>query len=356
MLKHRAAASRLDELSRGRNNNLNLVRLLAAVGVVYGHAFGVGDRTAEEPFFQTFGIGVGDVCVDVFFLISGFLVTKSFLKRDLVHFAWARAARIYPALWASTGFLVLVCGLFFSPLTAIAFWGRHDTLTYLARNVVMLPMWGGQADLPYAFNNFTTEFNTSLWTLPYELQMYLLLTLIGVIGWLRSPAIAAAIAIGGACLYIAYAIFAQHQLPPQSARFLYFFFAGAAAHLAADRIPMRISFVFVPIAIVVSASALTSSTLMRQAALALALPYAVLWFSFVPAGLIRRFNRLGDYSYGVYILASPIQVFLALRLPAASPITRFALALGAVTPLAVLSWHCLEKRALGLPLPAALVR
>lgn len=352
MSKLRAAAPRLDELSRGRNNNLNLVRLLAAVGVVYGHAFGVGDHTSEEPFFRTFGIGVGDISVDVFFLISGFLVTKSFLKRGFLQFAWARAMRIYPALWASTGFLVLVCGLLFSPLTATAFWGRHDTLTYLARNVAMLPIWGAQANLPYAFDSSITEFNTSLWTLPYELQMYVLLALIGVIGWLRSPVIAVAVAIGAACLYIAYAILGPHPLPPQRARFLYFFFTGTAAYLARDRIPLRFSFFLMAIATVLLAIALTSSTFIRQAALALVLPYFVLWISFIPGGFIRRFNRLGDYSYGTYILACPIQVLLALRLPDASPIAQFALALGAVAPLAVLSWHCLEKRALGLPLPS----
>jgi peptidoglycan/LPS O-acetylase OafA/YrhL len=85
--------------------------------------------------------------------------------------------------------------------------------------------------------------------------------------------------------------------------------------------------------------------------LALVLPYALLWISFVPAGFIRQYNRLGDYSYGTYILACPIQVALALRLPDALPITRFALALVAVAPLAVLSWHGLEKRALALRLP-----
>jgi peptidoglycan/LPS O-acetylase OafA/YrhL len=345
--RHHIAALRLGEVSRGRNNNLNLLRLLAAVGVVYGHAFGTGSHTAEEPFFRTFG--VGDISVDVFFLISGFLVTKSFLGKNLLQFAWARAMRIYPALWASTIFLVVVCGLFFSPLPATAFWSRHSTLTYVSRNLAMLPIWGGQITLPYAFNSSETEFNTPLWTLPYELQMYLLLALIGIAGWLRSPAIAGALAIGGAGLYLMDAAFGVHVTSLDRWRFLYFFFTGSVAYLARDQLLMRGSIFLASAGTVVLALALTSSTLLRQAALALALPYMVLWLSFMPAGFIRRYNRAGDYSYGVYILAAPIQVLLSLRLPEASPLARFALALAAVAPLAMLSWHCLERRALDVP-------
>jgi peptidoglycan/LPS O-acetylase OafA/YrhL len=350
MSNHRAPTLYLDEVSRGRNNNLNLLRLLAAVGVVYGHAFGIGDHTAEEPFFHTFGIGVGDVSVDVFFLISGFLVTKSFVGKNLLQFAWARAMRIYPALWASTIFFILVCGLFFSPLPATEFWSRHSTLSYLSKNVAMLPVWGGQITLPYAFDSSTTEFNTPLWTLPYELQMYVLLTLIGLVGWLRSPAIGAVIASSGAGLYLADATLGLHLVSLDRGRFFFFFFTGTAAYLARERIPMRSSIFVAAIAAVILAIMLTSSTLIRQAALVFSLPYLVFWLSFIPGGIIRRFNLLGDYSYGIYILASPIQVFLGLRLPDISPIARFALALAAVAPLAALSWHCLERRALGVPL------
>jgi hypothetical protein len=45
------AELRLDEVSRGRDNNLNLVRLLAAVGVVYGQPLESATVLPTNPFF-----------------------------------------------------------------------------------------------------------------------------------------------------------------------------------------------------------------------------------------------------------------------------------------------------------------
>lgn len=52
----------------------------------------------------------------------------------------------------------------------------------------------------------------------------------------------------------------------------------------------------------------------------LATAYAVLWFALVPAGAIRRFNLIGDYSYGIYILCFPIQQTLVMLYPQITPI------------------------------------
>jgi peptidoglycan/LPS O-acetylase OafA/YrhL len=118
---------KLGAVSGGRNNNLTLMRFVAAAAVVYAHSFGLLNATPKEPFFRTFGIGTGDVGVDVFFVISGFLITKSLAGKSLIQFAWARVMRIFPALWVSSIILILIVGLFFSPLPAVEFWTRHDT-------------------------------------------------------------------------------------------------------------------------------------------------------------------------------------------------------------------------------------
>src|SRR6185437_9791017 len=63
-------------------------------------------------------------------------------------------------------------------------------------------------------------------------------------------------------------------------------------------------------------------------------------------------NRLGDYSYGTYIFAHPIQMGLFTLGVAASWWANMILTIAIVLPLAALSWHLLEKRALRIPLPA----
>jgi peptidoglycan/LPS O-acetylase OafA/YrhL len=349
-------ARSLATVSRGRDNNLNLLRLLAATAVVYGHAFGTVGRTATEPFYRLFGIGTGDVGVDVFFTISGFLIAKSLASRDLVHFVWARVMRIFPGLWVSSVVLVLVAGLGFSPLPAREFWLRHDTWAYVLRNGTMLPGIGCQTWLPFAFDNSTLEFNASLWTLPHELQMYMLLAALGVLGLLRWPAVAAAVALLGGVAFALGVFDVVHLLDTDRARFIFFFFTGATCYALREQITMRSSVALVCVLACLATAWLTSNHAVHRLVLAATLPYAVLWLGFVPGGAIRAYNRVGDYSYGTYILAGPVQLVLAHRFAVSLPLDNFRVALLIVLPAAALSWHFLESRALALALPRLLAR
>ena len=65
-------------------------------------------------------------------------------------------------------------------------------------------------------------------------------------------------------------------------------------------------------------------------------------------GRIRLYNRLGDYSYGVYIYAFPVQQLAAHSWSGITPFQDMALALPVTLLFALLSWHLLEKPALAL--------
>jgi len=341
----------LATLSKGRDNNLTLLRFTAATAVVYAHSFGVLNRTSEEIFYSIYGIGLGDIGVDEFFVVSGFLVTKSFCSKDLRSFVWARIMRIYPALWVSSLFLVAFAGLFTSPLPAMEFWSSHDTLRYLIKNATMLPGVGADIRLPFAFDAEHIEFNTSLWTLPLELQMYILLSLLGIIGALRFPIILLGVACFGAIGFVGDSFGWFHLLVMDRARFIFLFFCGASFYLFRERVSMSKAIAAACIAALVAAAVLTSNHLLHRLVLGAVLPFLTLWFGFVPSGPIRRFNELGDYSYGVYILACPVQFFLADRFEGLSPWGLFALSMVIVLPLAIISWHYLESRVLHTPLP-----
>ncbi|MDO8654733.1 MAG: hypothetical protein Q7R66_21385, partial [Undibacterium sp.] len=72
------------------------------------------------------------------------------------------------------------------------------------------------------------------------------------------------------------------------------------------------------------------------------------YLAYLPAGAIRKYNALGDYSYGVYIYAFPVQQALASIYPGI-PVPAMLLGSATLTlTLATLSWHLIEKRALHL--------
>jgi peptidoglycan/LPS O-acetylase OafA/YrhL len=77
----------------------------------------------------------------------------------------------------------------------------------------------------------------------------------------------------------------------------------------------------------------------------------MLCLTYLPRGTILQYNRLGDYSYGIYIYAFPVQQSLMHAWPRSTPIDMFWEAMAVTVILAVLSWHFVEKPALALARP-----
>ena len=218
----------------------------------------------------------------------------------------------------------------------------------------MFPGVGAQTHLPFAFDDHTTAFNESLWTLPHELQMYMLLAALGLFGLLAKSASACGVALLGAGAFSAGILGIAHIMDVDRARFLYFFFTGTSFFLLSDRVRLRTGISVICIAACLAIGFGTTNHAIHRLVLAAVVPYLVLWFSFVPHGSIRLYNRVGDYSYGTYILAGPIQVLLALRLSHSTPLMNFVCTMAVLVPLAALSWHLVESRALSLRLPTSL--
>ncbi len=82
-------------------------------------------------------------------------------------------------------------------------------------------------------------------------------------------------------------------------RFMLAFFIGGSFYLFGHHIRLQLG-----VAVTLAASAALAPPRLRQV---FALAYGVLWFARIPTGVIRSFNGLGDYSYGLYSLSFPIQ-------------------------------------------------
>ncbi len=135
-----------------RNNNFNLLRILAVLLVVYSHSFPISGVDAD-PLERIVGFSFGHLAVDVFFVISGFLVTSSLLKRrSLRSFAEARALRIYPVLIVTAMACAFVLGPLQTDLPTATYLRDPRTWTYALQNCIAWPT-GVRYHLPGVFQH-----------------------------------------------------------------------------------------------------------------------------------------------------------------------------------------------------------
>jgi peptidoglycan/LPS O-acetylase OafA/YrhL len=187
--------------------------------------------------------------------------------------------------------------------------------------------------------------NLSLWTVPFELQCYLLLMLLAWFRLFRRPVVFCGVSIlFNLALWLAYFILKPHG--PPSAETLTMpgpglvisFLAGISIYLLRHRIPLRAW--MAALCLAVALALLHEPRFMVLAIFPAA--YLTVW-----VGLTHPRSSLiirsGDYSYGIYVFAFPIQQALAgvpmfrpwyVNMPAAFVLCFL---------YAIFSWHVVEK-------------
>ena len=144
--------------------NFLLLRHLAAFLVLFAHSFVISGQlpTALLAAFPALA-GVAVLGVTLFFIISGYLVTQSWVQQpDALAFVRKRFLRIYPGYAVCLLFAVAV-GAALTELPAQAYWGG-GVVQYLARNLALQ----NHLFLPGVFeaNPVKSAVNGSLWTIP----------------------------------------------------------------------------------------------------------------------------------------------------------------------------------------------
>lgn len=351
-----ASIACITELSH-RNNNLSAVRILLAVLVIISHAPEIidGDRS-RELLTRAFGtLSFGELAVDGFFLVSGYLIAHSARTTPTyTSYLTKRILRIYP------GFVVafLVCLVVVAPLAggALGSIAAADTLArilFLASPIVP----GSFAELPY------TYLDHAMWTISYEFRCYLLMVLLGTAGALRFRSAYLFVLAG---LLVLYAL--RWQFPvltplgrlvgvvPDMIRLGFLFMVGGAFYIFADRIRYTNFGAALSAALLLP---LMCSSLLAEPAFAALGGYLIFWFAFaVPQTALSRMTERTDISYGLYLYAWPVQSLLVLYVPGISPWSMAMLATIGAGWLGLLSWRLIERPALRLQprLVAALER
>jgi peptidoglycan/LPS O-acetylase OafA/YrhL len=306
------------------------------------------DNTLDaEPLQSQLGFTLGTLSVFAFFAISGFLIARSYERQASVQ-RWlaARVLRIFPGLAVVLLLSAFVLGPLVTTLPLRAYFTDRATLEYVPRNLSLV--WSSP-DLPGVFkdNPLAGMVNGSIWTLYWEFLCYGLVLVMGFVGAFRSwgPLIGVLLVVGAG--HIATILTPAGTLPASLEAFLYFtvpFGCGLAFYLCRSWLPLT------PWALpfLVAVAYAARFTFLDLPLLVLALSYGVFLSAYLPKGWVRRYNRLGDYSYGVYIYGWPVQQTVVHFLGLTRPMTNFAVAVLIVLALAWLSWNLIEHPALEL--------
>jgi peptidoglycan/LPS O-acetylase OafA/YrhL len=294
----------LSEISKGRNNNLDLIRLTAAVMVVFCHAFPVAMGSAYADPLSTVSHGqtsFGNLAVCIFFFFGGFLIMGSAERsRTAKQFFQKRITRLFPSLIAVVLISVLILGPVFTNLGTGAYFTNTETYKYLL-NAVLIPIH----DLPGVFTNnvYGQTVNGPLWTLPIEFLCYVLCFLLFRIRITDQKKMKYSILLFIPC-YIAMSIFlVRIPVLKEALRPMGMFYVGMLCYVYRDKINMN-PWVALGMAAVLCISIPLG---ILEYTVLFALPYVLAYLGFGVKKQKTFLDGKPDISYQLYLTAWPIQ-------------------------------------------------
>lgn len=328
----------LEDASLRRDNNFNLMRLVAAWLVIYGHAWPISGSAGQDLILSTLRFKfAGGVAVDLFFFISGFLIASSLARHRLREYVVARALRIYPALIVCVLLTVFVLGPLLT--TVPGYWSDPQTWRYLWVNTTL---WSTEHMLPGVFvDHPNAGVNGSLWSLPIELRLYLVLGAVALIGLFRPDRFNLCFIV---VMTLGFLIYGTQALSPERSNHAYctaFFLTGAFCWINRARIPLSWPLLFVLLCL---AAALHGGPRFHIGYF-LVLGYGALMLAFVPRMPVIRSH---DLSYGVYLYGWPSQQLVQHVAPQADVLGNLLGATALALGLAWASWVWIEAPALQL--------
>ena len=328
-------------------NNFDAIRIAMALLVVWSHSFALYLGTeADEPIALLTGgaFNAGNLGVDVFFMVSGLLITQSFERSSSRwRFMQKRVARIYPGYLVATG----LCAFVLLPCYA----GVHYSLATIGKTLGLNMLLQGWFVDPNPFvHNPGQTLNGALWSIPFEFWCYLGVLAVGTLGLLRRARRVWLLLGYGVVIALHVWCDATGRKPGGGfvgviigwpylwMRMLPCFMAGMLVYLYREELP-RSGWLAAA-----GVLALIGAAHWSNLAVDVLSPFTIAYAMFYLAFNTRVFNaaRYGDFSYGTYLYAFPIQQLLIANLNLPFPIfiaTSMVLALMA----GVISWHGVEK-------------
>lgn len=343
-----------------RDNNFNFLRLVLASAVILGHAYEMAwNNRSHEPFavFTHTAMSLGEVAVDGFFILSGYLILKSWMHGPSLRlYLPKRILRIVPGYLVAALLSTVIVGCVTTHSVSFL---RHLDWHYPATIFVLdspatPPVFAGTTDWSYV--------NGSLWTIKYEFRCYLLVALAGILGMFRRRWLWLVLFLFGAALanfnVVAQYFAWKHWFlplgnPVSVFRLTPIFIFGGCYFLFERYIPKRpwlcvlVGCLLVPL--------LFNPRTVEDAVVILG-AYLLFYFAFADIPALNFFKKSADISYGIYLYGWPIEAMWTWYLHT-PPLVTFLASLAICVPIAWLSWHFVERPALAhkpktsVPLP-----
>ncbi|HQS67423.1 MAG TPA: acyltransferase [Sulfuricurvum sp.] len=346
--------NRLGTLYDKRNNSFDDLRFIFAVMVLYVHSYALlyGESVmGTDPLtvFTHFQISPGTLAVYGFFVLSGFFMIQSLESNpSLIVYAKNRIYRIIPAFWLS----LFLASFILVPLIskeADIFSLHAGSSLYFFFHSAIFHINGAAWTIQGAFPNnpLIDNINGSMWTLKYEVLLYVILPILYfIVHHNRKLVLYGTFLLG--ILAVAY-ILKNFMLfsvfnPDEYSKLVLlssFFFYGVMLYL------YRESIIVSKRLMSIGSLALIFAGLFGNLPLLILFIFPYILVSFGSIVKTSLFSKTGDYSYGMYIYAFPVQQtlvhFFKSDLNASS---LFFMSFLITLLMSIVSWHLLEKKVL----------
>ncbi len=329
------------------NNNFGFLRLFFASLVIVSHSPEIIDQNrSREILTNIFGtISFGELAVDSFFLISGYLILKSFYSTSTVKsYFTKRILRIYPGFIVASLFCIFVVTPLAGGLSLILNLHPTDWLTAFTKLLILdSPAVDGllMGNEPFALNG-------AMWSVWLEFLCYASIPVFFLLGLHKKP-LYIVVTITTASLFLFLLITHKDIWLPYplrisaylSTRLLSAFLIGGAFYYFRDKIIWTRNLSLASFALLI-----VCLNYKYTAELGYFVFGGYLIFNFALNYKNKILNQIGtknDISYGVYLYAWPIQMLIVQRYPEISPILMTLITMACVAVLGYLSWIYIEQ-------------
>jgi peptidoglycan/LPS O-acetylase OafA/YrhL len=343
----------LSETAEPVRNNFDAIRLAMALLVVWSHSFAIHLGTEDSEWLSLLFGGVynaGNLAVMAFFVISGFLITQSYVRsRSVASYFEKRVRRIYPGYLVATTISAFLFVAFIPHREA----ARPLSFLKAAAFNLLLRSYSPVADMTGRHDGALFAVNGALWSIPFEFWCYIGVAVLGAAALATNRRILLGLLIS---VMLAHEFLDWLGLKPGLGvvgdifgwpylwtKILPSFLLGMVAYAYRATLPR--SGILLAALGIASVVACHLDEGLGFLLVSPSLAYGVFYVAFNDRLPLHNAARFGDFSYGVYLYGFAIQRLLQYTIARGWNLAEFFVASASLALIAgALSWHVVERQ------------